>query len=429
MTATAAISPQVNRLETMLKTNFRMRNAATTTATVPATFVNEPDFLLSFAMVSLAGFCVTGTRPGATPRNGSHHLGVDKAPGGWVSPSPDAGDASHDEPSRPSVKPNDQEHPLNGPFEAPSCAQSLRVRGTWCALLAPLGAVALAVLAATPPAHAQSREDGTPAETLGTGDNAHASVWGPAALFINPAGLSRAHAVIVEGGYSYLEGRSGHAFTAAASDGMTNDYMAMGVAYTYMTGAPGGIDRDGHQFRGALSTGYVTKDVALYAGAGVRYLGLTIGKSDAKSDEHNDVDAWTADIGLMLDIANRIRVGVTGANLVDTKTTEAPRKLGLGLGLIFDALAITADMDVDLSGAARTIPRFGFGAEYSFAQAFHARVGFVSDQLLAEERIAAGFGYANNEFALDLGYSAAVQGSTDMVFALSFRYTPPMRQR
>ena len=290
--------------------------------------------------------------------------------------------------------------------------------------------LAVGALAASPPALAQAREDGALAESLGTGDNVYASVWGPAALFFNPAGMSRARAVIMEAGYSYLDGRSGHGFTAAASDSLTNEYVALGVAYTFITGAPGGVDRDGHQLRGGLSTRYVTKDVGFFAGVGVRYLGLTVGKDDDKTDETNDVDAWTVDIGLLIDIASRIRFGVTGANLVDTKSAEGPRKLGVGLGFLFEPLEVTASMDVDLSGdAVTTVPRFGFGAEYTFAKAFHARVGFIEDQLLDERRITAGFGYVSPDVAVDLGYSTAVTGDSDMLISVSIRYMPPMTTR
>jgi len=310
---------------------------------------------------------------------------------------------------------NHQERALNAPFARPFSALVL----------------ALAIVTSSAAAHAQSREDGAPAETLGAGDNAYASVWGPASLFFNPAGMSRARAVIVEGGYSYLDGRSGHGFTAAATDSLTNQYLAMGIAYTFLTGAPQGVDRDGHQVRGALSTGYVTRDFGLFAGVGVRYLGLTVGQDDDESDETNDTDAWTVDLGLMFDIASRIRIGVTGANLIDTKSGEAPRRLGVGMGIFFDPLEITSSVDVDLSGTdgAETIPRFGFGAEYTFAKAFHARVGYIEDQLFDQQRVTAGFGYVTSQVAVDLGYSTAVSGDTDMLFSVSLRYMPPVMAR
>lgn len=278
-------------------------------------------------------------------------------------------------------------------------------------------------LAAPPPAAAQAREEGAPAEVLGVGDNVRASVWGPAALYFNPAGLSRARALIVQAGYTYLDGRDAHGFGVAAVDGMTNPYVAMGVGYSFITSAPGGVDRDGHQLRAGISTGYSTGDVALYAGVGLRYLTLSIG-----DDERDDVDAWTVDTGLILDVAQRIRFGVVGANLIETDTGEAPRKLGLGLGLLFESLEITADMEVDLTGRAEVdVLRYGFGAQYGFAGAFNARLGLVVDQLLTEERITAGFGYASQEFAVDLGYSSALTDEAAMVFSVSFRYTPPMQ--
>ena len=53
-----------------------------------------------------------------------------------------------------------------------------------------IASTALAMLfVAAGDAHAQSREDGAPAESLGAGDNVRANAWGPAALYANPAGM------------------------------------------------------------------------------------------------------------------------------------------------------------------------------------------------------------------------------------------------
>jgi len=294
------------------------------------------------------------------------------------------------------------------------------------------GTTALSLLLLLVPVtgRAQARDDGAPAETLGLGDNVRASVWGPAALFFNPAGMSRGRAFLVEGGYSFFEGRDAHAFTASAVDAMTNPYAAMGVAYSYLTGTPGGRDRDGHQFRGALSTGWTTPDVSVYAGVGVRYLSLTLGATDGDNGETDDVDAWTADLGLIFELAQRIRFGVVGTNLVDTHSGEAPRTLGLGLGLLFDTFELTADLDVDLTDAdAGAVTRYGFGGQYTIANAFQIRLGATFDPDQDAPRISAGFGYVTAAYAVDLGYAAATSGDSDMLFALSFRYTPPIRTR
>ena len=286
----------------------------------------------------------------------------------------------------------------------------------------------LAMVAGTSSAHAQPREDSGFAESLGVGDNARANAFGPAAIFLNPAGLSRARAYVIEVGYNYLDGKDGHAFSAAAVDSKTNQWVSIGVAYSYLTTQPGGIDRDGHGFRGALSTAYVSGDFAIFAGVGARYMGLQIGKDDDDTSESNDIDEWTLDAGLMFDLARRIKVGVVGANLLDTKAdAEAPRKLGVGLAFVFDALEVSGDLEIDLTGRSdQTVRTYGFGAQYAFAGMFAARAGLTIDQLNdAHERISAGFGYISDQFALDLAYSSAVSDPANMLVSVSLRYIPP----
>jgi len=293
--------------------------------------------------------------------------------------------------------------------------------------LAPLG-LALALALAGAEARAQSREDGTPAETLGVADAVHASVWGPAAIHYNPAGLLRVPAVLFEATYNYLDGKEGHALGLAGVDAKTSELVAIGVAYSFITGTPGGIDRDGHQVRLALGTGYKSDDVHLYAGFGGRYLGLVVGDDDEDStaDGLKDVDHWTVDAGLILDFAHVIKLGVVGQNLIDMKTLEAPRTLGLGLSLLFDSLEIGADMDLDLSGQLESVKSYAFGLDYGFGESFRMRAGFLVDQVRDEERVTAGLGYSTSDLAIDLGYSTALSDPTDMVFALSLRFRPSL---
>ena len=290
-----------------------------------------------------------------------------------------------------------------------------------------VAAVAAPALVLSTPAHAQPREDGAPAETLGQGDGVRGSVWGPGSLYFNPAGLLRVPAVIFEAGYSYLDGNKGHGISAGAMDSKSNEYAAMGVGYSYITGTQGGRDRDGNQFRAGLGTGYRSKDFALYGGVGARYLDLTYGADDKKSGEHDDVDAWTIDIGLIADFANRIRFGVVGQNLVDGKRLDVSRGLGLGLSFVFDTLDVGADISLDLSGRfGKTVKSYAFGADYGFGDAFHARLGFVGDLVGVQERLTVGLGWSMSQLAVDVAYATAFTDPTDMIVSVSLRYSPAL---
>lgn len=275
-------------------------------------------------------------------------------------------------------------------------------------------------------ARAQPREDGAPAETMGAGDAVRASVWGPAALFHNPAGLMRVPVIVVEGAYSYLDGQDGHSATAAIVDSRTNEYAALGVAYSFISTAPDGRDRDGNQVRTALATGYRSGDFALYAGIGLRWLELTLGEEDPDGGESDDVDTWTLDTGLLFDFANRIRFAIVGQNLIDTKTDQAPRLLGFGFSFVFETLDVGANLDLDVSGrdGGSRVMRWGFGADWGLADQIHLRTGLTRDELVDQERVSFGLGWSTNEIAIDLAYVTAFVEPTNMMFGVSLRWVP-----
>ncbi len=285
----------------------------------------------------------------------------------------------------------------------------------------------LAALASSTPAFAQSREDGAPAESLGVGDAVRASAWGPAAIYANPAGLVRVSVLLVEAAYSYLDGKDGHNLGLSLVDAKTNPDVALGVAYNYFTTAPDGRDRDGNQVRIALATGYRAEGFSLFAGVGARWLGLTLGKDDGDDGvaETDDVDTWTADVGLILEVDGRIRFGVVGQNLVDTRTPEAPRLLGFGLSFVFDQLEVLGNLDLDISGdAERAVSTWGFGADLTLVDVVHLRAGFVRDEVFAAERLTFGLGWSSDAVAVDLGYATALADPTAMTVALTLRFAP-----
>lgn len=290
-----------------------------------------------------------------------------------------------------------------------------------------LALAAFVALATGGTARAQSREDGAPAESLGLADAVRASAWGPSAIYANPAGLMRVHLLMVEATYSYLDGKDGHNFGGAVVDSKTNTDVALGVAYNYFSTAPDGRDRDGNQVRVALATGYLSDDMALYAGVGVRWLDLALGKDDDDEGvtETDDIDAWTADVGLMLSFDDRIRFGLVGQNLVDTGTVEAPRLLGFGLAFVFGLLEVSGNLDLDLSDDAdKTIGSWGFGADVLVADTVHLRAGFVRDEPLSAERLSFGLGWSNESVAIDLGTAFGLTDPAATTFGVALRFVP-----
>lgn len=292
--------------------------------------------------------------------------------------------------------------------------------------LAPLATFAVLFLAVGS-ASAQTREDPAPAESLGIADTNRASAWGPAAIYANPAGLLRVPVLVVEAAYSYLAGKDGHNVGVSVVDARTNPDVALGVGYSYFTTRPDGSDRDGSQMRLAVSTGYRSDAVALYAGLGVRWLGLVLGNDDTDEgvEETDDIDTWTGDLGLILEVDHKIRFGVVGTNLIDTKTAEAPRGLGLGLSFVFGNLDVGATLDMDLSGRQDSVvSTWGLGADLAVAAPVHLRAGFIRDERYDAERITFGLGWAADQVAIDLAYATSLTKPTATTFAVSVRWTP-----
>jgi hypothetical protein len=278
----------------------------------------------------------------------------------------------------------------------------------------------VSLLALPTSSRAQTREDGAPAESMGAGDAVRASAWGSAALHYNPAGLMRVPVLVVQGTYSYLEGIDGHNATLSMVDAQTNQHAALGVSYSLISTAPDGRDRDGHQVRSALATGYRSRDFALFAGIGLRWLTLTLGEDDEDSEETDDVDTW-----LLFDFGSRIRFAVVGQNLIDTRTDQAPRLLGFGFSFLFETLDVGANLDLDVSGRGDTrVSTWGLGADLGVAGAVQLRTGFTRDERLDQERVSFGLGWSNDAVAIDLAYATALSNPSRMVFGVSVRWVP-----
>lgn len=294
-----------------------------------------------------------------------------------------------------------------------------------------LGLTALALLVAGPvaaPAHAQAREDGATATALGVADTVRASAAGATALYFNPAGMSRLRQYAFEANYSFLNDLSGHAIGIAAVDSSTNQMLAMGVAYNYLIGTPGGVDRDGHNVRGGLSSGYATQDFGIYGGVGGRYTSLTRGRSDsATNGEIDDVEFFTIDAGLLLTISDVFRLGVVGQNLIDTQSiSEAPRLVAVGAAVQLDVFEIAFDTVFDLqTNPDEVLITYSVGAQLLLKEIVVLRLGFVADGVKDTNRIAAGASYVSQLIGVDLGFQRSIDRGDDTIVSLGLKVFLP----
>jgi len=293
--------------------------------------------------------------------------------------------------------------------------------------VAAIGVVALLVLAPGT-SSAQSREDGAPAMSLGTGDAVRASAVGSSALYFNPGGMPRLKQYAIEAGYSFLNTLGGHSFGVGMVDSATNDALAMGFQYNYVLGKRDGRDREGHNLRGGLATGYATKDFAIYGGLGVRYTNFIVGAGDdPKNAESDDIEFFTLDAGLVLTISDMFRIGVVGQNLLDAKNVrEAPRSVGVGVGLQLEAFELNIDANLDIQTDPETpLVSWHFGAQYLIENLVVVRLGFVYDQGTDDKRIAGGASYVSKLVGVDLGFQQSIDNGDDTIFSLGVRVFLP----
>lgn len=282
-----------------------------------------------------------------------------------------------------------------------------------------LGLSSLFALLDPTPAHADYREDGASASTMGHGDTGYASTWGTAAIFYNPAGIIRLPLLSLEASYAYLDAINGHNISTSMVDAATNPYASIGVSYTYFNTDVEDLERNGHQMRVALATAYRKEGFSLMAGLGLRYMNLELGKDSR--------DVWTGDIGILLDFDERIRFGVVGKNLIESKTEWAPRKLGFGFSFVFASLEASASMDLDFGAEKRglsIVDTWGFGLDWSIFDQVQLRAGFLRFEQIEQERLSFGLGWSNPSFAIDVGYSTALSEPTDMMVGTSIRWLP-----
>ena len=263
---------------------------------------------------------------------------------------------------------------------------------------------------------ADAREDGASGSALGLGDAVRSTAVGPAALYFNPAALHHFTQYTIETGYQYLSQFAGHAFSVAAADSASNQWLAMGAAYTYYWGHELTTDvaRKGHGLRVAVATGYRGDGFSVHAGASYRYINLQIGET-GKSLVN------TIDVGILATIKGMFRLGVTGHNLIPTYLAEAPRQLGFGASFLYENFLIAFDPVMDFDTHQKVTLQYNFGAEYAISGIIPLRLGYQLDKVTNNQYITGGIGYVSKWVAADFGFRQNLFNGADNIFSVNVR--------
>lgn len=271
----------------------------------------------------------------------------------------------------------------------------------------------------------RDRPEGAPAYALALGDAVRASAVDTGALYFNPAGMSLVRHYALQGGYHWQGDGPGHALDLAVVDSKTNRRLAMGLAYSHIFNEDALGKREGDRVRFGLASGYTAESWGLQLGVAGHYANLSQRFDDPPADgvERASPEFLTMDLGAILSVMNRLRIGVVGQNLIDTKAPrEAPRRMGFGLGLHLDPVEITADVDLDLDAPGAPVASYHAGLEVMAGSSIVVRLGTDHDGLADHTRLAGGLGYVSEQIAIDAAYSKPVDEAGGSIVSVDLRY-------
>jgi hypothetical protein len=278
-----------------------------------------------------------------------------------------------------------------------------------------------------------------------------ATPTGGEAVLLNPAGMSLIRQYAIEADYGINIEQLGHHVHVSLVDSVTSR-VAAGLYYTYIYAQPrigfnwaGGVVENAQLTRTGHAAG-LSLSVPLgdwfILGATAKYLHLdTTAPLPAgtvpKEITLDAVNGVTFDIGLLIRLGERFRIGVIGYNLWDHGSRESPLSLGIGLGVTpVPQLTINFDVVVNFSGYqtyrvdptagtisldARQTARLGPGLEWLIAGRVPLRAGVVYDSGLPGTFLTVGLGYVTPQFGVDLSYRGKVQGGIENVLMLGLR--------
>lgn len=244
-------------------------------------------------------------------------------------------------------------------------------------------------------------------------------------LYLNPATIAMANIYHLNLMYQFTGQEKLHMGGIAIVDSVTSSTVAAGLAVNYLAA---NLDHTHHQsWDGRLSLGGNIGDV-FFIGMTGRYIRVEHdlksgdrgpnGRPAMPSSGSQQVDGFTFDAGAAVNAGNILRIGLAGYNLSNTDSIYAPLQLGSGLAVsLVEMLNIEADVIFDFSSHEKVNEEIRAGVELLIAGRVPLRLGYSFDVFYGINSIAAGVGYVDRSFAIDLGYCQEVR--QDGVFQLS----------
>lgn len=275
--------------------------------------------------------------------------------------------------------------------------------------------VALVLIALAParPARADSPTDYLGPRELAVGEATRADARGGAATTLNPAGLVLNREVVFDGTYGYTGGDT-DAHLASVS-GCDSTVPIGGCLYYRYFLEPG----EGTRFR----VHEVGTSAARAIGQSAAF-GLT-GKYFDTAGPGPDDSGWALDAGLVVRLAQSLRIGAAGYNLINGGALQYARAVGAGITVQpLPALSLHADgmWQLEREDSESSTGRYGGGAEYFLSASdqqagYPIRLGVVHDVAVDATYLTGGVGIMSSSVALDLGARKQLEGDEFTILA------------
>jgi len=225
------------------------------------------------------------------------------------------------------------------------------------------------------------------------------------------------------------QGANLHMAGGAIVDSVTSSTIGAGLALNYLRANEQRTDFESWDARLALAGNI--KDV-FFIGASGRYLRVENdlergnrgpnGRPALPSSGSQQLDGLTFDAGAGLRFAQIVSIGVVGYNLSNPGSVYAPLALGSGVGLtLFEMLLIEADVVLDFTSHDEIGTDIQACAELFLAGRVPLRVGYAYDVYYNINTIAAGIGYVDPAFGIDIGFQKDLTDSGRFALSLGIR--------
>jgi len=250
-------------------------------------------------------------------------------------------------------------------------------------------------------------------------------------LYLNPASISMAPVYHINLMYQFAREQDTnlHMAGGAIVDSVTSSTIGAGLALNYLRANEGVTDHEAWDARLAVAGNI--KDT-FFIGATGRYLRV---ENDLESGDRGpngvpalpssgsqQMDGLTFDAGAGLRFAQVVSIGVAGYNLSNPGSVYAPLSLGSGIGVtLFEMLLIEADVLVDFTSHDEVGTEIQSCVELFLAGRVPLRVGYIYDIYFNINTIAAGIGYVDPSFGIDIGFQKDITDGGRFALALGLR--------